>query len=117
MKSFTLVLTLALAFASSADAQTACSSVATAIPSCGQSCLLSAGSAVGCSSADYGCQCTSSSEIQATAINCVLGACDLGDALAVQSSASAVCACIATATPDAVAARAMQAAPGARFRY
>ncbi|KAF2244926.1 hypothetical protein BU26DRAFT_89340 [Trematosphaeria pertusa] len=117
MKLSTFVTAIALAFASTSSAQTACDSVASAIPTCGQSCLLSAGSAIGCGTGDYGCQCTSSSALQNSALGCVVGACGIATALQVQASASAVCACIATATPDQVVARATPAPGARRYRY
>ncbi|KAF5011021.1 hypothetical protein FDECE_2828 [Fusarium decemcellulare] len=60
-----------------------------AIPTCGAPCITSAASAVGCT--DIPCQCSSSAEIQASALNCVLGNCGLETALSVQAAAAAVC--------------------------
>ena len=48
-------------------------------------CLSSAGSAVGCTATtDLDCQCTSSEQIQASAIDCVVSSCGFLAALAVQ---------------------------------
>ncbi|KAF2195539.1 hypothetical protein K469DRAFT_14501 [Zopfia rhizophila CBS 207.26] len=111
MKFSSVVAAFAFAFVSSVSAQTACDSVASAIPTCGQSCLLSAGSAIGCGTGDYSCQCASSSALQASAQNCVISACGVQTALSVQASASAVCACVATATPGGGASSGGGAAP------
>ncbi|KAF4618392.1 hypothetical protein G7Y89_g14911 [Cudoniella acicularis] len=113
---------LILVLAGVVAAQSACSSVAAAIPSCGvrpplssfplsqrnsqentltlqptkTSCIISAGSAVSCSQTDYACQCSSSQSaaIQSSALNCVISACGIQTALLVQSSAQAVCSCV-----------------------
>lgn len=63
------------------------------------SCITSAGSAVGCAATDYACQCSSSasSAIMSRAEACVLSACGIITGLQVQSSANAVCSCVATA--------------------
>jgi hypothetical protein len=149
MKTSTLLASVALLFASAVTAQTACDSVASAVPTCGVSsllashrifpfshfkpslalpnqpfslllllllahstnpepsnptqvpCISSAAVAVGCDADSYGCRCSSADAIQSSAIGCVLGACGLATALEVQASASAVCACVATAVPAA----------------
>jgi hypothetical protein len=75
------------------------------------SCLLSAGSAVGCAATDFPCQCSQSAAIQNSALNCVVSACGAASGLQVQSSAQAVCVCLATATPPA-SSTTSSAAPG-----
>ena len=81
-----------------------------------RSCVLAAGSAIGCSSTDYACQCSKSSALGQNALGCVLGACGIPTALAVRASASAVCACVATATnggrADMAGRAAVTAVPG-----
>ncbi|KAH7112584.1 hypothetical protein B0J11DRAFT_446746 [Dendryphion nanum] len=98
MKTSTIITTMVFALSSSVFAQTACNSAAAAIPTCGVGCIQSAASVVGCDSTNYRCRCSSSSAIQASAQGCVLNSCGLATALAVQASANAVCACVATAT-------------------
>ncbi|KAJ4992830.1 hypothetical protein SVAN01_01534 [Stagonosporopsis vannaccii] len=102
MKAFTTFTAVALAFASSVAAQTACDPVASAIPTCGVPCISSAASAAGCGSGDYRCRCSSSSVIQASAQGCVISNCGIATALQVQASGQAVCACVATATGNLV---------------
>jgi len=99
MKFFAIIAALGLALVSSVAAQTQCASVAANIPACGQSCIVSAGSAIGCGTNDYSCQCASSSALQASAQDCVISGCGVASALDVVTSAGAVCACVATATP------------------
>ncbi|OCK80114.1 hypothetical protein K432DRAFT_248626, partial [Lepidopterella palustris CBS 459.81] len=65
--------------------------VAAAIPACGQSCIISAGSAIGCAATDYACQCTSSSALQNSAQNCVISSCGVSTAISVQAAAGSVC--------------------------
>lgn len=101
MKTFVFTAT-ALVFASSVSAQTACDPVASAIPTCGVPCISSAAVAAGCGSNDYRCRCSSSSVIQASALNCVVGNCGIATALQVQAGAASVCACVATATGNLV---------------
>ncbi|KAF2205235.1 hypothetical protein GQ43DRAFT_51998 [Delitschia confertaspora ATCC 74209] len=115
MKTFNILAAITLGLISTAAAQTQCDSVASAVPSCGQECLLSAGSAIGCSTGDYRCQCSSSDALVSTALGCVLNACGFESALAVQTSASAICDCVATATGVAPVVK-KTAAPGARAR-
>ncbi|KAK3935306.1 hypothetical protein QBC46DRAFT_397797 [Diplogelasinospora grovesii] len=40
-------------------------------------CLTSAASAIGCQPTDYACQCSSSAQLQSSAINCVLSNCGI----------------------------------------
>ncbi|KAF2625826.1 hypothetical protein BU25DRAFT_112017 [Macroventuria anomochaeta] len=98
MKTSTILAIISFLFASSVTAQTACSPVASAIPTCGVPCIASAASAAGCGSGDYRCRCSSSSVIQASAQGCVISNCGIATALQVQASGQAVCACVATAT-------------------
>ncbi|KAF2029963.1 hypothetical protein EK21DRAFT_66619 [Setomelanomma holmii] len=107
MKISSVLASIAVLFAASVTAQTACDPIASAVPTCGVPCISSAAVAVGCDPNSYSCRCSSADAIQSSAINCVLGACGLATALQVQASASAVCACVATATP----------APAARPRW
>ncbi|OSS50893.1 hypothetical protein B5807_04569 [Epicoccum nigrum] len=93
---------ITLVLASSVSAQTACDPVASAIPTCGVPCISSAAVAAGCGSNDYRCRCSSSSVIQASALNCVVGNCGIATALEVQAGAASVCACVATATGSLV---------------
>jgi hypothetical protein len=65
-------------------------------------CISSAAVAAGCGSNDYRCRCSSSSVIQASALNCVVGNCGIATALQVQAGAASVCACVATATGNLV---------------
>ncbi|KAF1354161.1 hypothetical protein EJ07DRAFT_158774 [Lizonia empirigonia] len=102
MKTSTILATIALLFASSVTAQTACDSVASAIPTCGIPCISSAASVVGCGTGDYRCRCSSSSAIQASAQGCVISNCGIATALQVQASGQAVCSCVATATGNLV---------------
>src|SRR5439155_1737981 len=73
-----------------------CASAIAAVPSCGVSCIASAASAVGCVAGDNACQCSSSQNaaIASMAQSCVISACGINQALAVQSSAAAVCSCV-----------------------
>lgn len=78
-----------------------------------QPCLSSAGSQIGCTAVtDYACQCSSAAALQFAAQNCVLSACGVASALAVVTSASAVCDCIDSATPSPVAAPVTTLSPG-----
>jgi hypothetical protein len=99
MKSFNIIAALGLLLASSVAAQSQCSSVADKIPTCGKPCLISAGSAIGCGSDDFACRCTSSEALASKAQNCVINGCGIATAIQVRQSASAVCGCVATATP------------------
>ncbi|KAK4195591.1 hypothetical protein QBC40DRAFT_315670 [Triangularia verruculosa] len=74
---------------------TPCADQASAIPACATGCIESAGGAVGCERGDYNCQCASSNAIQATAVNCVLGACGgIPGAVKVVDSVAAMCGCV-----------------------
>ncbi|KAK0654179.1 hypothetical protein QBC41DRAFT_238427 [Cercophora samala] len=74
---------------------TPCAGQASAIPVCATACIESAGGAVGCQRDDYSCQCASSNAIQATAVNCVLGACGgIPGAVKVVESVAAMCGCV-----------------------
>lgn len=66
-------------------------------------CIASAASGVGCPLTDFACQCkpANNAAIQSAALPCVLKGCGPQTGLAVQGSASAVCACAATAGPAA----------------
>lgn len=64
-------------------------------------CISSAAAGVGCGADSYSCRCNNADAIQNAAIGCVLTNCGLTTGLQVQASASAVCACVATAVPDA----------------
>ncbi|KAL6711697.1 hypothetical protein ACN47E_004631 [Coniothyrium glycines] len=97
----TFIAALTALFTSSALAQTACDPVASAVPTCGVPCIQSAASAVGCTGTDYACRCNNADAVQSSALGCVVGACGIATALQVQASASAVCACVATAVPAA----------------
>ena len=60
-------------------------------------CLNSAASGVGCATADFACQCSSSASaaIVTAALGCVVSACGFATALEVSSSAAAICtACV-----------------------
>ncbi|KAL2217469.1 hypothetical protein M432DRAFT_438768 [Thermoascus aurantiacus ATCC 26904] len=114
MKSTPIFLVFGLAALASAQSQ--CDPVASAIPSCGTSCITSAASAVGCAYTDYACQCSSSQSaaIQSRALNCVVGACGINTALQVQASAEAVCACVTSVganSPSTTAIATPTAAP------
>lgn len=105
MKASTLFSSLlAAALAPVVSAQAGCvSSAQSLVPSCGQSCLLSAKSALGCTvETDYACGCSQSSALQnnAALTQCVLSACDnnIETALQVSSGAQQICSCVATAT-------------------
>src|SRR4051794_34771325 len=73
-----------------------CYSAIAAVPTCGTSCIASAASAVGCAPGDNACPCSSTQNaaIASMAQNCVISACGINSALALQSSAAAVCSCI-----------------------
>ncbi|KAM4057253.1 CFEM domain-containing protein [Hirsutella rhossiliensis] len=95
-----------LALARFAAANPQCQSLTSAFPSCALSCVKSAASQVGCTnSEDLGCQCTpaSSQAILATAQGCVIG-CGIEQALPAIDAGSAICACLATATPSSASA-------------
>ncbi|KAJ4298810.1 hypothetical protein N0V88_003848 [Collariella sp. IMI 366227] len=70
-----------------------CSDAIAAVPTCATSCIKSAAAAVGCGGDDYDCRCASAAAIQDKAISCVLGACQLADALKAADQAKVVCAC------------------------
>lgn len=104
MKASTLLSSLlAAALAPVVSAQAGCvSSAQSLVPSCGQSCLLSAKSALGCTvETDYACGCSQSSALQnnAALTQCVLSACNnnIETALQVSSGAQQICSCVATA--------------------
>lgn len=86
-------------------AQAGCvSSAQSLVPSCAQSCLLSAKSAIGCTvETDFACACSSSSALQnnQALTACVLSACNnnVQTALAASSGAEQICSCVATAAP------------------
>ncbi|KAK4136097.1 hypothetical protein BT67DRAFT_340213, partial [Trichocladium antarcticum] len=61
------------------------------VPGCATACITSAASVVGCGSSDYGCRCSSSAAIQASAIGCVIGACGIDQALKVPPAVGALC--------------------------
>ncbi|RMZ72364.1 CFEM domain-containing [Pyrenophora seminiperda CCB06] len=90
----TTTLSLLLLLTSTISAQTRCDPVASAIPTCGLPCIASAASSVGCGGVDYACRCSNAEAIHNGAMNCVIGNCGIEWALQVQSSASAVCACV-----------------------
>lgn len=74
---------------------TPCAGQASAIPVCATACIESAGGAIGCERGDHNCQCASSDAIQATAVNCVLGACGgIPGAVKVVESVAAMCGCV-----------------------
>ncbi|CAG8981502.1 hypothetical protein HYALB_00003074 [Hymenoscyphus albidus] len=80
----------------SAVAQDVCESKVSKFPECASSCILSAGSAVGCQRSDLGCQCSSSanSAMVNSAIGCVLEACGTQTAIQVSLTALDVCSCV-----------------------
>jgi hypothetical protein len=75
---------------------------------------------LGCASTDFACQCTQSAAVQNKAQNCVISGCgNIQTALAVQSSANALCSCVsahpassAPATTSAEATSTSAATPG-----
>lgn len=75
-----------------------CAASISAVPACATACITSAASVIGCGGEDFSCRCDSSAAIQATALNCVVGACGFGDALQVVKSVGALCSCV-TASP------------------
>ncbi|KAE9368382.1 hypothetical protein N431DRAFT_346710 [Stipitochalara longipes BDJ] len=81
-----------------AQAQTACNSLTSAIPTCGVPCISSAASLVGCAITDYACQCSSSqyTAIQSAAQGCVLSSCQ-ASAASVLLAANAICSCASSA--------------------
>ncbi|KAL6716795.1 hypothetical protein ACLMJK_004707 [Lecanora helva] len=94
-----------------AQAQEQCAAVAAKIPTCAITCIASAASGVGCSQTDFACQCkpANNAAINSAALDCVVKGCGAAQGLAVQGSASAVCACAATAagsSPTSAAAAA-----------
>ncbi|KAL2012284.1 hypothetical protein VTN00DRAFT_5002 [Thermoascus crustaceus] len=102
----TTFILLALGMVALAGAQSQCASVASAIPSCGVSALLSpisysietTASVVGCVYTDFACQCSSSQSvaIQSRARDCIVRACGIINGLQVESSANAVCSCVSS---------------------
>ncbi|KAH8726389.1 hypothetical protein GQ44DRAFT_825739 [Phaeosphaeriaceae sp. PMI808] len=96
MQAFTIFTMLFAAV----SAQTACAPVASAVPTCAVPCIQSAASGVGCDNVNYKCRCANAAAIQNAALGCVLTNCGLTNALKAQASASAVCACVATAAPS-----------------
>src|SRR5436305_4238285 len=78
-----------------------CDSAVAAVPTCGTSCIASAASAVGCATGDNACPCSSSQNaaIASKAQACVISACGIDSALALQKSAAAVCSCV-SANPN-----------------
>ncbi|KAL9636420.1 MAG: hypothetical protein Q9164_002840 [Protoblastenia rupestris] len=98
MKSVAAVLAFGLIAA--VQAQEQCAAVAAKIPSCATECISEAAASVGCSgSGDLACQCENTAKINSAALNCVLEGCGPQTGLAVVQSASAVCACVASAGP------------------
>ncbi|KAL8736076.1 MAG: hypothetical protein Q9181_002574 [Wetmoreana brouardii] len=99
MKTFFAVAAFGLIAA--AQAQEQCAASVAAIPSCAVSCIASAGSQASCERTDLACQCdpTKSAAIASAALGCVVSACGPVTGLAVQTAASAVCDCVATAAP------------------
>ncbi|PHH92366.1 hypothetical protein CDD83_7744 [Cordyceps sp. RAO-2017] len=81
-----------------------CLSLTSKIPDCALSCVKSAASAVGCTDpSDLSCQCEPASKeaILVTAQGCVMG-CGMDQVLAAIDGGSAICDCVATATPPSV---------------
>ena len=71
------------------------------------SCIDKAAAGVGCNDpTDFACQCKNTEAINGAALNCVLSGCGAQTGLAVQASASAVCACVSSAgsSPQATSA-------------
>ncbi|KAK0511600.1 hypothetical protein JMJ35_006173 [Cladonia borealis] len=109
MKTFAIVFAAGLVAV--AQAQEQCAAVAAQIPACAVTCISPAASKVGCGATDFACQCepANNAAINSAALECVLSGCGPVTGLSVQASASAVCACAATAA--SVPASSTAAAP------
>jgi len=103
---------IAFGLAAWAQAQTACDSLTSAIPTCGVPCISSAASLVGCALTDYACQCSSSqyAAIQSAAQGCVLSSCS-AQAASVLIAANAICSCASSAGSGAASTTSSAAAP------
>ena len=72
-----------------------CEASVSLVPKCATDCIVSAATAVGCDGRDFECRCSSSAAIQASAFNCVVGACGLEGAVGVLDPVSNLCKCVA----------------------
>ncbi|KAL2053438.1 hypothetical protein ABVK25_006432 [Lepraria finkii] len=109
MKTFAIVLAAGLVAVTQAQEQ--CAAVAAKIPTCAVSCISTAAAKAGCGMTDFACQCkpANTAAINSAALECVLSGCGAATGLAVQASASAVCACAASAGPVAASSTAATA--------
>lgn len=75
MQFTTLIISGFLGLAAAADV----SSLASQIPSCGQTCLVDGAASANCGTDDYSCQCDNQATIIANSSSCITSSCSVSD--------------------------------------